>query len=99
LRAELEGELARGRWLIEPVDTDRHMGGREYTHREDYTNLTTATVELLKGQLEEKDRQIAELHVLLREAQGQLKGLLPAPQGEEQQWERGKKGRRWWWPF
>jgi len=37
----------------------------------------------LEAQLEEKDRQIRELHVLLQEGQAQLTRILPAP-------------RRWW---
>lgn len=44
-----------------------------------------ATIGLLKQQLEEKDRQIGELHVLLREAQGQIQKMLPMP------------SRRHWW--
>ena len=99
LNARLKGQSPGAHWLIEPVDTGGHIARQEYTCREDTVSLTAATVELLRGQLGEKDRQIAELHVLLRDAQGQLKGLLLAPQGEGQSWGRDKNRRRWWWPF
>lgn len=50
-------------------------------------NALQATIELLKQQLQEKDRQIGELHVLLHEAQGQIQKMLPVP-----------SRRRWWDP-
>lgn len=60
-----------------PVDVDQ--GALEY-----------ALIETLKAQLQEKDRQIKELHILLQGAQEQTSRMLDAGNGHH---------RRWWWPF
>jgi hypothetical protein len=66
------------------VDSER-KAGRQTSGTD--RNVLQATIELLKQQLQEKDRQIGELHVLLREAQGQIQKMLPMP-----------SRRRWWDP-
>lgn len=66
------------------VDTGERLG-RQASSAD--RGALQATIELLKQQLQEKDRQIGELHVLLREAQGQIQKMLPAP-----------SKRRWWNP-
>ena len=75
------------------VDSDQTMGrqrvdtGERAARQASSADRSTlqATIGLLKQQLEEKDRQIGELHVLLREAQGQIQKMLPMP------------SRRHWW--
>ena len=75
------------------VDSDQTMGrqrvdtGERATRQASSADRSTlqATIGLLKQQLEEKDRQIGELHVLLRETQGQIQKMLPMP------------SRRHWW--
>ena len=72
----LKAKMENGEWLVERVDT----GQVEVRH-------VSSELEMLRRQLDEKDRQIAELHVLLRQAQEQVQRLLPMP-----------KGKRWWNP-
>lgn len=94
LKASLHGSPPTIHWMIEPVVNIGQLSRQEdqgITSQE-----PTAITEILREQLQEKDRQIAELHVLLREAQGQIKTLLPAPRGEEQ---IPMRKRRRWWPF
>jgi AraC-like DNA-binding protein len=97
LKARLEGQPPN--WIIEPVDISGHGGGhasrQQYICSGEAGDGAILTIEILREQLGEKDRQIAELHVLLREAHGQMERLLPAPQEEAQ----GAKARHWWWPF
>jgi len=76
------GQGDRG-WVGEEVNRGGGKLGREGSGVDHRT--LEATIGLLRGQLEEKDRQIGELHVLLREAQGQIQKLLPMP------------ARRHWW--
>ncbi len=56
----------------------------------DQDALEYALIEALKAQLQEKDRQIKELHILLQGAQEQASRMLNAGNGHH---------RRWWWPF
>lgn len=92
---QLKARMEDGQWLIERAGKGQTGGG----HRVDSEgkvgrqasgtdrNVLQATIELLKQQLQEKDRQIGELHVLLREGQGQIQKMLPVP-----------SRRRWWDP-
>ena len=89
-RVDSEEKVARHR-----VDSDQAMGrqrvdtGERAARQASSADRSTlhATIGLLKQQLEEKDRQIGELHVLLRETQGQIQKMLPMP-----------SRRRWWNP-
>ncbi|MBN2185912.1 MAG: helix-turn-helix domain-containing protein [Dehalococcoidia bacterium] len=89
-RVDSEEEVGRQR-----VDNDQTTGRQRVDTEERAARQASsadrstlhATIGLLRQQLEEKDRQIGELHVLLREAQGQIQKLLPMP-----------SRRRWWNP-
>jgi excisionase family DNA binding protein len=65
---QIKAKMEHGQWFVEQLDIG------ETTVRQVSNGL-----ELLRKQLEEKDRQIAELHVLLRQAQEQTQRLLPMP--------------------
>jgi len=73
---ELKARMESGRWMVEWMD----VGNEESSH-------VSSELEVLRKQLEEKDRQIAELHVLLRQAQEQWQRFLPMP-----------SKRQWWNP-
>jgi len=97
LQATLEGTPPTEHWMIEPVaeikqavvpDDFPDKNGVEGKHQE-------TLIRLLKEQLQEKDRQISELHILLRESQGQMKLLLPQTTIEHQKLQK----KRRWWPF
>jgi hypothetical protein len=94
LVAKLEGQPTNPHWVIELVDVGRPQAGQRSGQGEDAGSFV---IELLREQLQEKDRQIAELHVLIREGQEQLRRLLPAPMNQQEPHE--PKKRRWWWPF
>jgi DNA-directed RNA polymerase specialized sigma subunit len=84
--------------MVDAVDTGRLEGRQGSGHGTGQVEVEKSPVlEVLREQLREKDRQIAELHVLLRETQGQIERLLPAhiSQPETQM----LKKRHWWWPF
>ncbi len=49
---------------------------------------TCENCDWLRTQIDTKDQQVRELHILLQQAQEQVNRMLPAPQP-----------RRWWWPF
>ena len=104
LSAKLEGGPDSPHWMIDRVDrvdgvdtVDRDRGQVSRHRVEQIEAGKSPVLDVLREQLQEKDRQIAELHVLLREAQGQLQRLLPAPIGKTETYEHRK--RRWWWPF
>lgn len=109
LKAKIEGTSPTAHWMITPVDTkkllssqkDRQESGQESGQdRQSISGQEISIIAILKEQLKEKDRQIGELHVLLREAQGQIKAILPAPeQHEEQTLTKPTKKKHWWWPF
>ncbi len=95
LQATLEGTPPTEHWMIEPV-----AGGKEETIPDSVPDgknqdkeRGTDLIHLLEDQLREKDRQISELHILLRESQGQMKLLLPESTPEPTT--RVKK-RHWW---
>ena len=95
LKATLEGTPPTQHWMIEPI-TDvledviaESAWSREAKKKKESESL----IHILEEQLREKDRQISELHILLRESQGQVKLLLPeSTQGNG----TPTKKRRWW---
>ncbi len=70
------------------IETDRKRAVRLARRSARY--FLVSIVETLKGQLQEKDRQIKELHILLQGAQEQTIRMLNAGNGHQ---------KRWWWPF
>ncbi|MFQ5860506.1 MAG: excisionase family DNA-binding protein [Dehalococcoidia bacterium] len=80
--------------LAETAPHGRTDGGMatDGQHLASETDLGKA-LEMLRQQIEEKDRQIAELHVLLRQAHEVVVRALPAPGST------GERRSRWWWPF
>jgi len=106
LKARIEGAPPTAHWMVDPVvkkgQLSGQSGGQPSGQGDGQDRLVTSSqesttvIEILREQLREKDRQIAELHVLLRASQGQINTLLPAPREEEQPPVR-KKHR--WWPF
>jgi excisionase family DNA binding protein len=93
-KGELTGvQVAMGtggfQWMVDLPDelqVDSPESGGIAALRELIATLNDQ-VEALRGQLESKDRQIEQLHVLLQQAQG----ALPAPREGRSWW------RRWWW--
>ena len=70
-----------GQWWVELED-------QEPSGSDAVENGTPVLFAMLQAQLEAKDAQIRELHILLQQAQEQANRLLPPP-----------PQRRWWWPF
>ncbi len=92
---KLPAELVDGQWTIhddaiaEAMEQGQHS---KQDARDDNSGAYQMLIPVLERQLEEKDRQIRELHVLLQAAQEQTQRMLstgstPGPR------------RRWWWPF
>ena len=89
----LPAELVDGQWIIHD---DTIAQATEQSHRpnqgvlDGHGGAYQAVVVVLERQLEEKDRQIRELHVLLQSAQEQTQRMISKPTP------------RWlprWWPF
>ena len=70
-------------------DTDHNTSGDEGHYLlQEMVEMLQTQVKAQQEQLESKDRQISELHVLLQQAQERVNRMLPPP-----------RRRRWWWPF
>ena len=87
LPAELVGDPPR--YEIDPEALDSVQD--ESTQRVDngHDNVYPL-VQILQEQLQEKDRQIKELHILLQGAQEQTSRMLVSGNGHR---------KHWWWPF
>jgi excisionase family DNA binding protein len=90
INAVMVGAGSTRHWDISPEALEGHvrnMDGHDMTNSEECTNCAwlRQQIDRYDRQLEVKDTQISELHVLLQTAQK----ALPAPQGR----------RRWWWPW
>jgi excisionase family DNA binding protein len=86
-----------GRWLIELSDEDIEAAGQSagdgvttelVAALRDTIRRQEETLEQFSQQMESKDRQIEQLHVLLQQAQA----ALPAPRNGRSWW-------KWWWRF
>ena len=95
LHAALQGTPPTQHWMIEPVTDIRQDIAAEVTPDKDENKVEhpETLIRILEEQLREKDRQISELHVLLRESQGQMVKLLPASTQESP---KPARKRRWW---
>jgi excisionase family DNA binding protein len=81
-KGELPAQKVNGQWLIE-VELPSGQSGQGFSQEHDTASgqyrqtfeisteiqVLKATIEFLRGQLEEKDKQISELHVLLLQKQ------------------------------
>ena len=89
----LAADLADGQWTIhdeaiaQAVDRGRRS---EPTASDGEGGAYEALVRVLERQLDQKDQQIGELHVLLQAAQEQTQRMLANPSSGT---------RRRWWPF
>ena len=88
LRAELVGDPPR--YEIDPEELDSVQDKATQEVDSDQDNVYPALVQILQEQLQEKDRQIKELHILLQSAQEQTSRMLIAGNGHR---------KHWWWPF
>jgi len=88
LRAELVGDPRR--YEIDPADLDSVQEESTPRMDSDQDTVYPALIQILREQLQEKDRQIKELHILLQGAHEQAGRMLTAGNGHR---------RRWWWPF
>ena len=90
---KLRAELLDGRWVIHDDAIAQEMKQAQRSNHgvgNGYSGPDAALTSLLEHQLEEKDRQIRELHVLLQAAQEQRQRTFTGPV---------PKRLRSWWPF
>ena len=89
----LPAELVGGQWTIDDGTIAQTLSNgarsKEKVHDGDGSGYP-ALVTVLERQLEEKDRQIRELHVLLQAAQERTQRMLPVDR---------ERSQRRWWPF
>ena len=93
---KLPAELVDGQWTIHDcaiaqVIEQSHQP-EQGVHNGD-SSAHQMLIAVLERQLEEKDRQIRELHVLLQAAQEQTQRMLSEGHSP------ARDQRRWWWPF
>lgn len=88
LRAELVGDPRR--YEIDLSDVDSVLGESTPDVDSDQDTVYPGLIQILREQLQEKDRQIKELHILLQGAHEQAGRMLTAGNG---------RPRHWWWPF
>lgn len=91
IKATLVGSGPHRHWEIDEEEVAK-IGKPEPEVMDGLVASLNATIAMLKEQLDQKDRQIRELHVLLQQAQEQAARMLPPGNGHERR-------RRWWWPF
>lgn len=91
IRAQLVGEPPRYEIEDEEVDTVQVTSnqGEDNGEGDGIDNVYPGWVDVLREQLQEKDRQIKELHILLQGAHEQTGRML----------ESGRTKQRKWWPF
>ena len=90
---KLPAKLMSGQWTIDDDTIAHALNNAARARQEAHDGNSSgypALVTVLERQLDEKDRQIRELHVLLQSAQEQTQRMLPEGRGGLQ---------RWWWPF
>ena len=90
---KLSAELAHGQWTIhdEAIAHAKESGRQgEQMAGDGHGGGYQALVSVLERQLDQKDQQIGELHVLLQAAQEQTQRMLANPKS-------GARHR--WWPF
>ena len=79
-KGEIPARKVAGQWLVDigqQQDKEDKLSGQEGQGVMFDLAVLQSTIEILRQQLEQKDRQISELHVLL--AQKQLPEPLPEP--------------------
>jgi hypothetical protein len=74
-------------WKINKKDLLSHYGLIDQDNinnkSNDRLNNQSEIIKILKNELESKNRQISELHVLLKQAQDKVKNILPMPGKEK----------------
>ena len=88
IQAALVGNPARYEIAADELGSGQNESARKTDngHNNVYPNLA----HMLQEQLQEKDRQIKELHILLQSAQEQTSRMLVVGNGNQ---------KHWWWPF